>query len=190
MDKNFKIGVNGSGTMGNGIAHIAAQSGFKTILVDINKTQLDKAILTINHNLDRQIKKKQISLSDKGTIINNILPTTNIHDCKNMDLVIEAISEKYDLKASIFKQLDTICKKTTILASNTVTFNTGVFDGGDVVTIINNTNGNITITQGSGAAMYWTADGTTGNRTLGPRGVATIVMSGSSAFYISGSGLS
>ena len=119
MDKNFKIGVIGSGTMGNGIAHIAAQSGFKTILVDINKTQLDKAILTIDHNLDRQIKKKQISLSDKGAIINNILPTTNIHDCQNMDLVIEAISEKYDLKASIFKQLDTICKKTTILASNT-----------------------------------------------------------------------
>ena len=78
----------------------------------------------------------------------------------------------------------------TILASNTVTFNTGVFDGGDVVTIINNTNGNITITQGSGAAMYWTADGTTGSRTLGTRGMASIYFTHNTTGYIGGAGLS
>ena len=77
----------------------------------------------------------------------------------------------------------------TILASNTVTFNTGEFDGGDVVTIINNTNGNITITQGSGAAMYWTADGTTGSRTLGTRGMASIYFTHNTTGYIGGAGL-
>ena len=78
----------------------------------------------------------------------------------------------------------------TILAGNTVTFNTGVFDGGDVVTIINNTNGNITITQGSGAAMYWTADGTTGSRTLAQRGMASIYFTHNTTGYIGGAGLS
>ena len=119
MDKNFKIAVIGSGTMGNGIAHISAQSGFKTILIDVNQEQLDKALSVIKNNLDKQIKKKVILLSDKKNIINNISLTTNINDCQNMDLVIEAIPEKYDLKVSVFKELDSICKNTTILASNT-----------------------------------------------------------------------
>ena len=103
MDKNFKIAVIGSGTMGNGIAHISAQSGFKTILIDVNQEQLDKALSVIKNNLDKQIKKKVILLSDKKNIINNISLTTNINDCQNMDLVIEAIPEKYDLKVSVFK---------------------------------------------------------------------------------------
>ena len=77
-----------------------------------------------------------------------------------------------------------------ILASNTVTFNTGVFDPGDAVTIINNTNGNITITQGSGAALYYTSDGTTGSRTLATRGMASIYFTHNTTGYIGGSGLS
>jgi len=77
-----------------------------------------------------------------------------------------------------------------ILASNTVTFNTGIFGSGDVVTIINNTNGDITITQGSGAALYNTADGTTGSRTLATRGISTIYFTHNTTGYISGTGLS
>ncbi len=119
MNKDFKIAVIGSGTMGNGIAHVAAQSGFCTLLIDINQQQLKKASSTIEKNLDRQINKQIISESDKQNILNNISFNTDIHFCKDMDLVIEAVPEKYDLKASIFKELDAICKKSTILASNT-----------------------------------------------------------------------
>ena len=119
MIENLKIAVIGSGTMGNGIAHTAAQSGFKTLLVDINQAQLDKAISTIDKNLDRQVNKEIISQSDKQQILNNISLGTNMDSCKEMDLVIEAIPEKYDLKVSVFKDLDSICKKSTILASNT-----------------------------------------------------------------------
>ena len=119
MSQNFKIGVIGSGTMGNGIAHIAAQSGFQTLLIDINQKQLDKALSVIENNLDRQINKKVISLTDKTNILNNISLDTNISSCKDMDLIIEAVPEKYDLKVSVFKELDSVCKKSTILASNT-----------------------------------------------------------------------
>ena len=119
MVKNFKIAVIGSGAMGNGIAHVAAQSGFKTLLIDINEVQLNKALSTIKNNLDRQINKDIISKSDKKNILNNIVLNTDIKFCEDMDLVIEAVPEKYNLKASIFKELDTICKNSTILASNT-----------------------------------------------------------------------
>ncbi len=119
MKNNFKISVIGSGTMGNGIAHVVAQSGFKTLLIDINQVQLNKALSIIKKNLDRQINKNIISKSDKKYIINNILLETDISNCKDIDLVIEAIPEKYDLKVALFKELDSICKKSTILASNT-----------------------------------------------------------------------
>ena len=119
MVQNFKIAVIGSGTMGNGIAHVTAQSGFQTLLIDINKAQLNKALSTIKKNLDRQINKNIISESDRANIINNILLETDISNCQDIDLVIEAIPEKYDLKVSLFKKLDSICKKSTILASNT-----------------------------------------------------------------------
>tara|TARA_X000001036_G_scaffold71679_1_gene63017 strand:+ start:1832 stop:2686 length:855 start_codon:yes stop_codon:yes gene_type:complete len=119
MDKKIKIAVIGSGTMGNGIAHISAQSGFKTLLVDINQLQLDDALLTINSNLDRQLKKNIISSNDKNNTINNITISTTINDCKDMDLIIEAIPEKFSIKSSLFKELDAICKKETIFASNT-----------------------------------------------------------------------
>ncbi len=119
MDKKIKIAVIGSGTMGNGIAHISAQSGFKTLLVDINQLQLDDALLTINSNLDRQLKKNIISSNEKNNTINNITISTKINDCKDMDLIIEAIPEKFSIKSSLFKELDAICKKETIFASNT-----------------------------------------------------------------------
>ena len=119
MDKHFKIAVIGSGTMGNGIAHVFAQSGFNTLLVDIDEAQLKKALSTIENNLKRQINKGIISESNKQNILNNISINTDIKLCKDMDLVIEAVPEKYDLKVSIFKNLDAICKESTILASNT-----------------------------------------------------------------------
>ena len=119
IDSEYKIGVIGSGSMGNGIAHVSAQSGFKTILIDVDQAQLDKALATIGSNLDRQIKKNIITANDKESTLLNITTSINLKDCHDMDLIIEAVPEKYDLKASIFKKLDGICKDTTILASNT-----------------------------------------------------------------------
>ncbi len=119
MNKNFKIAIIGSGTMGNGITHVSAQSGFKTLMIDIDKIQLDKALLTIENNLNRQTKKNIISCEDKDRIMKNISVSTNIDSCINVDLVIEAVPEKYDLKCTIFKKIDKICKESTIIASNT-----------------------------------------------------------------------
>tara|TARA_B100000902_G_scaffold53311_1_gene60074 strand:+ start:2542 stop:3393 length:852 start_codon:yes stop_codon:yes gene_type:complete len=113
------IAVIGSGTMGNGIAHVAAQSNLKTILIDIDDNQLNNAMATISNNLDRQLNKKIISLNEKEATLSNISLSTNISDCEHLDLVIEAVPEKHDLKASIFKKLDQICNDNTIFASNT-----------------------------------------------------------------------
>lgn len=119
MKNNTKIAVIGSGTMGNGIAHVFSQANFDTLLVDINKNQLIKAMEVIEKNLERQIKKNIISVKDKDNILRNIKTSDNIDDCKEIDLVIEAIPEKYELKVSLFKKLDNICKSSTIFASNT-----------------------------------------------------------------------
>jgi 3-hydroxybutyryl-CoA dehydrogenase len=119
MNNEFKIAVIGSGTMGNGIAHVSAQSGFKTLLVDIDKNQLKKALEAIDINLDRQIKKKNISQDEKINTLNNLELNTDLKKCSDSDLVIEAVPEKYDLKVSIFKKLDKICDQKTIFASNT-----------------------------------------------------------------------
>ena len=119
MKNKFKIAIIGSGTMGNGIAHVSAQSGFHTTLVDIDKNQLNKALHNINFNLDRQINKKVISETDKKNTLNKLNMTTDFENCKNCDLVIEAVPEKFELKVSIFKKLDKICNSKTIFASNT-----------------------------------------------------------------------
>ena len=119
MNNEFKIAVIGSGTMGNGIAHVSAQSGFKTLLIDIDENQLKKALEAININLDRQIKKNNISEDEKIKTLNNLELSTDLKKCSDSDLVIEAVPEKYDLKVSIFKKLDKICDQKTIFASNT-----------------------------------------------------------------------
>ncbi len=119
MSGIVNIAVIGSGTMGNGIAHVCAQAGYSTMLVDVSSSQLEKAISTINQNLNRQLNKKIITNDDKNHILSNISTSNNIKDCQDSDLVIEAIPEKFELKVELFKQLDYICKKATIFASNT-----------------------------------------------------------------------
>ncbi len=114
------IAVIGAGTMGNGIAHTFAQSGFKVQLIDICETSLEKGIATITKNLDRMIAKEKISDKDKTETLGNISTFTAIAEgVKNADLVVEAATENIDLKLKIFKQLDTSCPKNTILATNT-----------------------------------------------------------------------
>lgn len=114
------IAVIGAGTMGNGIAHTFAQSGFKVQLIDINQSALDKGLATITKNLDRMLAKEKISEADKQTTLDNISTFTNVTEgVENVSLVVEAATENIDLKLKIFKQLDDVCEQETILATNT-----------------------------------------------------------------------
>ena len=114
------ISVIGAGTMGNGIAHTFAQKGFKVNLIDISAEALEKALATIEKNLDRMLKKEKITDEDKAKTLSNLCALTDIAEgVRNADLVVEAATENVDLKLKIFKQLDEVCKNDTILASNT-----------------------------------------------------------------------
>ncbi|MFD1014954.1 3-hydroxybutyryl-CoA dehydrogenase [Winogradskyella rapida] len=114
------IAVIGAGTMGNGIAHTFAQSGFKVQLIDLNDASLKRGMDTIARNLDRMVAKEKISAADKAETLGNITTFTDTQEgVKNVDLVVEAATENLDLKLKIFKQLDEVCEAHTILATNT-----------------------------------------------------------------------
>lgn len=114
------IAVIGAGTMGNGIAHVFAQTGFTVCLVDISQVNLDKGLATISKNLDRMVAKEKISEADKASTLGNIKLVTDLKEgVVQADLVVEAATENSDLKLKIFKDLDTLCEAKTILATNT-----------------------------------------------------------------------
>ncbi|MDT8413194.1 MAG: 3-hydroxybutyryl-CoA dehydrogenase [Vicingaceae bacterium] len=114
------IAVIGAGTMGNGIAHTFAQSGFNVNLIDISQASLDRAIATISKNLDRMVAKEKITESDKNNTLGNITTFTDMEKgVANVDLVVEAATENVALKLNIFKSLDAATKPEVILASNT-----------------------------------------------------------------------
>lgn len=114
------ITIIGSGTMGNGIAHVFALNGFSVSLVDISQAALEKALATIGKNLDRMIAKAAITETEKTKALSNIRTFTAVEEgAKNAELVVEAASEQAEVKLKIFRQLDEICKPETILASNT-----------------------------------------------------------------------
>ncbi len=114
------VTVIGSGTMGNGIAHAFAQCGYSVSLVDINENALQKAIATIDKNLERQVQKGSISAEQKAAALKNITTHTDLSKAAAAtDLVVEAAIENVELKLKLFKQLDEICPPAAILASNT-----------------------------------------------------------------------
>lgn len=114
------IAVIGGGTMGNGIAHVFAQFGYNVNLIDISASALEKAMATIEKNLDRQVAKGSLSESDKSTTLSNLKTYTSIEEgVKGRDLVVEAATENVDLKLKIFKQLDEVTEPHVILATNT-----------------------------------------------------------------------
>lgn len=114
------IAVIGSGTMGNGIAHVFAQYDYKVALIDINQDALDKALSTIDKNLDRQVGKGLINEDDKKNTLKNITTYTQMGEgVKEADLVVEAATENVEIKLNIFRELDKLCPEKTILASNT-----------------------------------------------------------------------
>src|SRR5580704_13434458 len=114
-----RVGVIGAGTMGNGIAHVFARSGFNVILCDVEQRFLDRGLATISKNLDREVAKSKITPGDKTATlsrISSVLDRAKLADC---DLVVEAATEKFEIKSEIFRDLDRIAKPDVILASNT-----------------------------------------------------------------------
>ena len=114
------ISVIGSGTMGNGIAHLFAQHGFEVALVDLSPDQLNKGMATIAKNMDREIAKGTLTEADKEASLQRITPFTSLAEgVKEADLVVEAATEKIDIKLDLFRQLDQLAPVTAVLASNT-----------------------------------------------------------------------
>jgi 3-hydroxybutyryl-CoA dehydrogenase len=115
-----KIAVIGAGTMGNGIAHTFAQSGYEVSLIDVSADSLERGMNTIEKNLDRMLKREKISEADKQTTLDKITTYTSMNDgVSGVDLVVEAATENMDIKLKIFSQLDEVCGENVILASNT-----------------------------------------------------------------------
>jgi 3-hydroxybutyryl-CoA dehydrogenase len=114
-----RVGVIGAGTMGNGIAHVFARRGFNVILCDLEQRFLDRALDTIAKNLDREVAKNKITASEKASTLGRITPVIERSKLADCDLVLEAATEKFDIKAEIFRDLDRIMKLEVILASNT-----------------------------------------------------------------------
>lgn len=114
------IAVIGSGTMGNGIAHVFAQYGYQVALIDISEPALQKALATISKNLDRQVAKELITEEVKADTIQNITPYTDLQSgVQNADLVVEAATENFSIKSDIFKSMDEYAPASAILATNT-----------------------------------------------------------------------
>ena len=114
-----KIGVIGAGTMGTGIAHVSALSGFDVTLVDIEQNLLEHSLTSIKKGLKRQVDKGKISQEEMNTALGRIQTITEMKTLSSEDIVIEAATENKEVKISIFSELDTFCPEKTILASNT-----------------------------------------------------------------------
>ena len=115
-----QISVIGGGTMGNGIAHVFAQNGFKVNLIDIKQEVLDKALATISKNLDRMVAKEKITADQKDQTLANIQTHTSLESgVSNADLVVEAATENVEIKLDLFRQLDKLTPASCVLASNT-----------------------------------------------------------------------
>ena len=113
------VGVIGAGTMGNGIAHVFAKSGYNVVLCDVEQKLLDRGIATITKNLDRELAKSKITEADKAQTLARITPVVDRTKLQQCDLVVEAATEKFEIKAQIFRELDEVLRSEAILASNT-----------------------------------------------------------------------
>ena len=114
-----RVAVIGAGTMGNGIAHVFARSGYGVMLCDVEQKFLDRGLETIARNLDRELAKGEITAGDKAAALKRIATVIERGDLAACDFVIEAATEKFEIKAEIFRDLDRICRPEVILASNT-----------------------------------------------------------------------
>src|SRR5277367_3680930 len=113
------VGVVGAGTMGNGIAHVFARGGFDVVLCDVEQRFLERAVATIAKNLDREVAKNKISESDKASALARIQTATDRARLADCDFVVEAATEKFEIKTEIFRDLDRLTRPEIILATNT-----------------------------------------------------------------------
>jgi 3-hydroxybutyryl-CoA dehydrogenase len=116
-----KIGIIGAGTMGHGIALVAAKAGYTVILHDVKEEYVKKGLSSVEKFVDKSVEKGKMTPDDKKNIMGKIQGTTKLDDMKDADVIIEAIIEEVKIKKEVFQKLDAICKKETILASNTST---------------------------------------------------------------------
>jgi len=114
-----KVGVIGAGTMGNGIAQVFAASGYEVVLRDVSTEAVSRGMKAIEKSLDRLVAKDKVAAADKQATLERIHATTELSRLTDVDVVIEAATENLELKLTIFRELDGICKPETILASNT-----------------------------------------------------------------------
>lgn len=114
-----RVGVVGAGTMGNGIAHVFARSGYNVVLCDVEQRFLERALGMIAKNLDREVAKNKIAVADKDSALSRIQPVTDRGKLEECDLVVEAATEKFEIKTEIFRDLDGLTRPQIILASNT-----------------------------------------------------------------------
>jgi 3-hydroxybutyryl-CoA dehydrogenase len=114
-----RVGVIGAGTMGNGIAHVFARSGYDVALCDVEQRFLDRGLDTIGKNLDREVAKSKITAADKAAALGRIMPIVDRAKLAECGLIVEAATEKFEIKAEIFRDLDRLMKPEVILASNT-----------------------------------------------------------------------
>ena len=114
-----KIGVIGAGTMGNGIAQVAAQIGLQVVMRDVEDRFVDNGLKNINRFLSKSVEKGKMTEAQKNEVLGRVKGTTSLADLKEVDFVIEAVIEDLNLKKSVFKELDAICRPEVILATNT-----------------------------------------------------------------------
>jgi len=114
-----RVGIVGAGTMGNGIAHVFAGSGYEVVLCDVEQRFLERALATIGKNLDREVAKNKIKPEDKTAALGRIHAVTERARLADCDFVVEAATEKFEIKAEIFRDMDRICRAEVVLASNT-----------------------------------------------------------------------
>jgi len=114
-----RVGVLGAGTMGNGIAHVFARSGYSVVLCDVEQRFLERGIATITKNLEREVAKNKISVEDKASALAKIEPVTDRARLADCDFIVEAATEKFAIKTEIFRDLDRVTRPEVVLASNT-----------------------------------------------------------------------
>ncbi len=114
-----RVGVVGAGTMGNGIAHVFARAGYSVVLCDVEQRFVDRGMAAIGKNLEREVAKNKISAEEKAAAIKRIEPTIDRAKLADCDFVVEAATEKFDIKSELFRDLDRICQPEIIVASNT-----------------------------------------------------------------------
>ena len=119
VDSIKTVGVLGAGTMGNGIAHVFARSGYEVILCDVEQRFLDRALETIDNNLNREVRKGKISEADKSAAVARIHPEVGVEAVSAADFAVEAVPERLDLKIRVLKDADAVLRPGVILASNT-----------------------------------------------------------------------